>query len=53
MGIEADLSGNNKADVSKSLLSTQYFFNTHSRDIVNESDENFSVKFELVYTMGT
>lgn len=24
-----------------------------SRDIVDESDENFSVKFELVYTMGS
>ena len=24
-----------------------------TRDIVDESDENFSVKFELVYTMGT
>lgn len=53
MGIETNFSGDNKADVSKSLLSTQHFFNTHSRDIVDESDENFSVKFELVYTMGT
>lgn len=24
-----------------------------SRDIVDESDENFSVKFELIYTMGS
>lgn len=27
-------------------------FETMSRDIVDESDENFSVKFELIYTMG-
>jgi hypothetical protein len=36
-----------------SLLRTQEFFDTSSRDIVDESDENFSMKFELVYTMGT
>lgn len=35
-----------------SLLKTQHFFDTNSRDIVDESDENFSVRFELVYTMG-
>ncbi|KAK4160024.1 hypothetical protein QBC43DRAFT_326010 [Cladorrhinum sp. PSN259] len=27
-------------------------FESISRDIVDESDENFSVKFELIYTMG-
>ncbi|KAJ9131694.1 Phosphate system positive regulatory protein PHO81 [Coniochaeta hoffmannii] len=53
MGIETNLASDNKAAVSRSLLSTQHFFGTHSRDIVDESDENFSVKFELVYTMGT
>jgi hypothetical protein len=50
MGIECLLNG--QPDVGKSLLRTQNFFDTHSRDIVDESDENFSVKFELVYTMG-
>ncbi|KAB2100064.1 hypothetical protein AG0111_0g11729 [Alternaria gaisen] len=49
MGIECLLSG--QPDVARSLLRTQRFFDTHSRDIVDESDENFSVKFELVYTM--
>lgn len=34
------------------LLQTQNFFESCSRDIVDESDENFSVKFELIYTMG-
>ncbi len=28
-------------------------FEAVSRDIVDESDENFSVKFELIYTMGS
>lgn len=35
------------------LMSTQDFFDQNARDIVDESDENFSVRFELIYTMGT
>jgi hypothetical protein len=35
------------------LLDTQAFFDKVSRDIVDESDMNFSVKFELIYTMGS
>ncbi|TVY87635.1 hypothetical protein LAWI1_G008611, partial [Lachnellula willkommii] len=50
MGLECLISG--KKAVGNSLLSTQHFFDSSSRDIVDESDENFSVKFELVYTMG-
>lgn len=50
MGIEALLA--NKPDVSRQLLQTQELFDSKSRDIVDESDENFSVKFELVYTVG-
>lgn len=50
MAIEAALAGQ---PCAKSLLDTQKFFEEVSRDIVDESDENFSVKFELVYTMGT
>lgn len=42
----------NKEPVGTSLLQTLEFFRTSSRDIVDESDENFSVKFELVYTVG-
>ncbi|XP_044715116.1 putative very large low complexity protein [Hirsutella rhossiliensis] len=54
MGIEAQLSGSAQAqDVAQLALETQHFFNLHVRDIVDESDENFSVKFELLYTMGT
>ncbi|EAT85618.2 hypothetical protein SNOG_06967 [Parastagonospora nodorum SN15] len=50
MAIEALLAGQACAG---SLLETQKFFDNVSRDIVDESDENFSVKFELIYTMGT
>lgn len=42
-----------KEDIGCELMSTQDFLETYSRDIVDESDENFSVKFELIYTMGT
>jgi hypothetical protein len=51
MGIECLLSG--QKDTGKSMLSTQHFFDTKTRDLVDESDENFSVKFELIYTMGS
>ena len=39
--------------IGRSLLETQLFFNKFSRDVVDESDENFSTRFELIYTMGT
>ena len=38
--------------IGKSLLKTEQFFHERSRDLIDESDENFSVKFELIYTMG-
>ncbi|KAF2866821.1 hypothetical protein BDV95DRAFT_611492 [Massariosphaeria phaeospora] len=50
MGIECLLT--DRESLGRSLLATQQFFDTKSRDIVDESDENFSVKFELIYTMG-
>jgi len=50
MGVECLATG--YESVGRSLLQTQHFFDTESRDIINESDENFSVRFELVYTMG-
>ncbi|KAF2833124.1 hypothetical protein CC86DRAFT_461565 [Ophiobolus disseminans] len=50
MAVEAKLAGQACAN---SLLETQEFFDDVSRDIIDESDENFSVKFELIYTMGT
>ncbi|CAG8972326.1 hypothetical protein HYALB_00001729 [Hymenoscyphus albidus] len=51
MGIECLETGHES--VGQSLLTSQHFFDTRSRDIIDESDENFSVKFELIYTMGT
>lgn len=40
-------------NVAQSAIAAQRFLDTHARDIVDESDENFSPRFELVYTMGT
>jgi len=42
----------NQTPTGQTLLETQKYFDQFSRDIVDESDENFSVKFELIYTMG-
>lgn len=50
MGLERYSLGDDS--VGRSLVQTQRFFDQRSRDIVDESDENFSVKFELIYTMG-
>lgn len=36
-----------------SLWRVHAFLESKARDIVDESDENFSTKFELIYTMGT
>lgn len=41
-----------KSAAAKTLNLTRHFLFGSARDIVDESDENFSVKFELVYTMG-
>jgi Protein of unknown function (DUF3638)/Protein of unknown function (DUF3645) len=51
MGIESLIE--NKQALGHSLLKTQNFFDKSSRDVVDESDENFSTKFELVYAMGS
>ncbi|KAJ5252865.1 hypothetical protein N7489_003275 [Penicillium chrysogenum] len=51
MSLECFIAG--KCAVGRSLLRTLQFFQHNSRDIVDESDENFSVKFELIYTMGS
>ncbi|ORY05485.1 hypothetical protein BCR34DRAFT_675636 [Clohesyomyces aquaticus] len=51
IGLECLISG--EEELGRVLLVTQHFFDNESRDIVDESDENFSPKFELIYTMGT
>ncbi|PLB53474.1 hypothetical protein P170DRAFT_473334 [Aspergillus steynii IBT 23096] len=42
-----------KVTVGQSLMRILQLFQKSSRDVVDESDENFNVKFELIYTMGT
>ncbi|KAB5542462.1 hypothetical protein GE09DRAFT_1244749 [Coniochaeta sp. 2T2.1] len=39
--------------LSFKLMGINRNFESISRDIVNENDENFSVKFELIYTIGS
>ncbi|KAK4061998.1 uncharacterized protein Triagg1_10161 [Trichoderma aggressivum f. europaeum] len=51
MGIENCL--NSQEEVGQILLNVQHYFNTHSRFIVDESDDIFSIKFELIYTIGS
>ena len=51
MGIERACSG--EEETSRLLLQSQELLKKSCRDIVDESDENFSPKFELVYTVGT
>jgi len=51
MGPECLISGN--LAVGHAVSSVQSFLDQRSRDIVDESDENFSTRFEIVYTMGS
>ncbi|KAI3322851.1 hypothetical protein HD806DRAFT_544884 [Xylariaceae sp. AK1471] len=54
MGIECYCDeSTGKQPIGRSFLCLQDFFDNSSRDIVDEIDENFSPKFELVYTMGS
>ena len=39
-------------EVGKTMFETQRWLDTHCRDILDESDEILSVRFELIYTMG-
>ena len=50
MGVERTLAG--EKTLGKTLVDTQRWLEEYSRDILDESDEILSVKFELVYTMG-
>ena len=50
MGLEESLS--DVSEVSRILISTQNWLDSHSRDILDESDEILSVRFELIYTIG-
>lgn len=50
MGPERLISGH--GEMGNGLVKIQQWLNKNSRDILDESDEILSVKFELVYTMG-
>ncbi|KAJ2972741.1 hypothetical protein NQ176_g6980 [Zarea fungicola] len=41
-----------RMETGNALLDLYHDFNLHTRDIVDESDENLSPRFELIYTMG-
>ncbi|KAF4469857.1 hypothetical protein FALBO_3237 [Fusarium albosuccineum] len=43
---------NRHGSAAEKMMETRQFFAQSSRDVVDESDENFSVKFELIYTLG-
>ena len=50
MGLERCLSGD--LELGNVLTETQRWLDCNSRDILDESDEILSVRFELIYTMG-
>ncbi|KAJ9492030.1 hypothetical protein VN97_g1201 [Penicillium thymicola] len=50
MCLECFITG--KILVGRSLLRTLKFFRKYACDIIDESDETFNVKFELIYSMG-
>ena len=51
MGLDKLLSG--ELELGNVLTATNRWLQDNSRDILDESDEILSVRFELVYTMGT
>lgn len=50
--MELELELSDHSSISQQIMQVRKFFDNASRDIVDESDENFSVKFELTYTLG-
>jgi hypothetical protein len=51
MGIESVLT--DEPELARSMLATQEYFDNATCDVIDEVDENLSVKFELIYTMGS
>ena len=47
------LSGSPSSPLSQSLLNTQKWLEENARDILDESDEILSPKYQLIYTIGT
>lgn len=50
--MELELALREQSLLSEHMMRVRRLFEDTSRDIVDESDENFSVKFELIYTLG-
>ncbi|GKT96430.1 hypothetical protein Ct61P_14280 [Colletotrichum tofieldiae] len=50
--MELELALSKQSLLSEHMMKIRRLFEDTSRDIVDESDENFSVKFELIYTLG-
>jgi hypothetical protein len=50
MTIQKAIAG--ESELAARLWRVHEFLESNARDIVDESDENFSTKFELIYTMG-
>jgi hypothetical protein len=42
-----------ESELAQSMLATQEYFDSLTCDIIDKVDENLSVKFELIYTMGS
>ncbi|EGO28636.1 hypothetical protein SERLADRAFT_413465 [Serpula lacrymans var. lacrymans S7.9] len=42
-----------RSDVAKGLLESQLWLESHTRDILDESDEILHVRYQLVYTIGS
>ncbi|RPA82431.1 hypothetical protein BJ508DRAFT_414084 [Ascobolus immersus RN42] len=52
MGVEK-LADGGGSDVGRKLVEAQQWLDANTRDVLDESDEILSVKFELIYTIGT
>ncbi|KAI8263016.1 hypothetical protein K4K58_013222 [Colletotrichum sp. SAR11_239] len=50
--MELELALNRQSLLAEQMMTIRQLFEESSRDIVDESDENFGVKFELIYTLG-
>ncbi|KAI8648277.1 hypothetical protein NCS55_01496600 [Fusarium keratoplasticum] len=50
--MELECHADRKSRVAKRMMGIRQFFHESSTDVVDEIDENLSVKFELVYTVG-
>jgi hypothetical protein len=53
IGLERSTDSTQGGGLTKGILNAYREFKHGARDIVDESDENFNVKFELIYTIGT